>query len=131
MDFHQCDERTARSEHRCHDCDCDILPGTQYWDSRFVADGSWSRHKVCAPCMDLRCRQLREEDCYELPYSTRDYVWDHAPDQIVDDEGLLGFAVRSFESADRRGDYSRIAEWYRGLLEAALDSLKREEADNE
>ena len=127
MDFHQCDERTARSEHRCHDCDCDILPGTQYWDSRFVADGSWSRHKVCAPCMTLRNRQCDELNCYELLYSTWEYVAEMGDDVIFRDPELLAFVLRVPET-DRNRD--RLMRWYRGLLEAALDNLKRE-AEND
>jgi hypothetical protein len=46
--------RTARREHRCCECDEQILPGTRYHYASGVWDGRPNNYKTCLLCLEIQ-----------------------------------------------------------------------------
>ena len=47
-------QRRAAKRHVCEECRETIEPGERYEYTTMCLDGSWSRHKVCLPCVAVR-----------------------------------------------------------------------------
>lgn len=44
----------ARKDHKCGECNDGIKAGSLYEVTRLLFDGSWSTHKTCARCANVR-----------------------------------------------------------------------------
>lgn len=57
---------TARITHKCNECRRSISPGERYFSDRYVFDGQFCNHKVCAHCMVVR--EWLQDECGGFVY---------------------------------------------------------------
>jgi hypothetical protein len=79
--------RTARKEHRCHECRRAILPGEKYSYESGVFDGRFCQYKTCAHCEVVKSWLAGECGGYIYGMVEED-IHEHAS------EGHYGFDVK-------------------------------------
>ena len=57
--------RTARKEHKCHECSRVIAPKESYLIETLLFEGRISRHKTCLDCKSLRDNFFQDGWYYE------------------------------------------------------------------